>query len=193
MDAHELTGRFLQSVDALIGNKDGKWSFVYLKTSHGMEMRNGFLDACSDLFVPFIGQPKPVIYEAIREALRRCGDYWAVQRYGGMVLLNLVPDAYGQVDELIDIDIVAPIFDVSNGEIPAFLVEQVGLDPVLRKIEERKKGSKRGRKGVGQWYCQQPATSFLNCFVAPVSSSPIIAFARLSACQLFSFCARQDG
>ena len=57
-----------------------------------------------------------------------------------MVLLNLVPDAYGQVDELIDI--VAPVFDVSNGEIPAFLVEQVGVEPVLRKIEERKRTAK---------------------------------------------------
>ena len=140
MDARELTDRFLRSVDALVGSKDGKWSFVHLKTSHGTETRNGFLDACSELFVPFIGQPKPVIYEAVRDALRRRGDNWAVQRYGGMVLLNLVPDAYGQVDELIDI--VAPVFDVSNGEIPAFLVEQVGLEPVLRKIEERKKTAK---------------------------------------------------
>jgi len=140
MDAHELTERFLQSVDALVGNKGGKWSFVYLKTSHGTETRNQFLDACSELFVPFIGQPKPVIYEAIREALRRRGDHWAVQRYVGMVLLNLVPDTYGQVDELIDI--MAPIFDVSNGEIPAFLVEQVGLEPILRKIEDRKKTAK---------------------------------------------------
>jgi hypothetical protein len=136
MDARELTDCFLQSVDALIGNKDGKWSFVHLKTSHGTETRNGFLDACSELFVPFIGQPKPVVYEAICDALRRRGDNWAVQRYAGMVLLNLVSDAFGQVDELIDV--VAPVFDVSNGEIPAFLVEQVGLEPVLRKIEERK-------------------------------------------------------
>ncbi|MGA2178194.1 MAG: hypothetical protein ABSH15_01235 [Verrucomicrobiota bacterium] len=140
MDARELTERFLQSVDALVGNKDGKWSFVHLKTSHGTETRNQFLDACSELFVLFIGQPKPVIYEAVREALRRRGDHWAFQRYGGMVLLNLVPDAYGQVDELIDI--LAPVFDVSNGEIPAFLVEQVGLEPVLRKIEDRKKTAK---------------------------------------------------
>ncbi|HWQ90050.1 MAG TPA: hypothetical protein VN673_00145 [Clostridia bacterium] len=140
MDAHELTDRFLQSVDALVGSKDGKWTFDHLKTSHGTETRNGFLDACSELFVPFIGQPQSVIYEAVRDALRRRGGNWAVQRYGGMVLLNLVPDAYGQVDELIDI--VAPIFDVSNGEIPAFLVEQVGLEPVLRKIEERKKAAK---------------------------------------------------
>src|SRR4051812_39035094 len=101
MDARELTDRFLQSVDALVCHKDAKWSFVYLKTSHGTETRNGFLDACSELFVPFIGQPKPVIYEAVRDALRLRGDNWAVQRYSGMVLLNLVPDAYGQVDELI--------------------------------------------------------------------------------------------
>ena len=140
MDARELAALFLRSVEALVGNTDGKWSFVHLKTSHGTETRNGFLDACSELFVPFIGQPKPVIYEAVRDALRRRGDHWAVQRYGGMVLLNLVPDAYGQVDELLDI--VAPVFDVSNGEIPAFLVEQVGLEPVLRNIEERKKVTK---------------------------------------------------
>jgi hypothetical protein len=140
MDAHELTDSFLKSVDALVGNKDGKWAFVHLKTSNGMEARNQFLDACSELFVPFVGQPKPVIYEAVREALRRRGDHWAVQRYGGMVLLNLVSDGYLYVDELIDI--VAPVFDVSNGEIPAFLVEQIGLEPVLRKIEERKKTTK---------------------------------------------------
>jgi hypothetical protein len=60
-----------------------------------------------------------------------------VQRYGGMVLLNLVRDAYGQVDELIDV--VVPVFDLSNGEIPAFLVEQVGIDALLQKIESRKK------------------------------------------------------
>jgi hypothetical protein len=140
MDAGALTNSFLQSVDALVGNTSGKWSFVHLKTSHGTETRNGFLDACSELFVPFIGQSKPVIYEAVRDALRRRGDNWAVQRYAGMVLLNLVSDAYGQVDELIDI--VAPVFDVSNGEIPAFLVEQVGLDPLLRKIEVRKQATK---------------------------------------------------
>jgi hypothetical protein len=140
MDARELTDRFLQSVDALVGNGDGKWSFVHLKTSHGTETRNQFLDACSELFVPFIGQPKPVIYEAVREALRQRGSHWAVQRYGGMVLLNLVSEGYLYVDELIDI--VAPAFDVSNGEIPAFLVEQIGLESVLRKIEERKKATK---------------------------------------------------
>jgi hypothetical protein len=140
MHASELTDRFLQSIDGLVGNKDGKWTFVHLKTSHGTETRNGFLDACSELFVPFIGQPKPVIYEAVREALRRRGDHWAVQRYGGMVLLNLVSDAYGQIDELLDI--LVPVFDVSNSEIPAFLVEQVGLETVLQKIEARKSAAK---------------------------------------------------
>jgi hypothetical protein len=140
MNAHELTDNFLKSVDALVGNKDGKWAFVHLKTSSGVKTRDQFLDACSELFVPFVGQPKPVIYEAIREALSRRGSHWAVQRYGGMVLLNLVSDAYGQVDELIDI--VAPGFDVSNREIPAFLVEQIGVEPLLSKIEERKKMEK---------------------------------------------------
>lgn len=140
MDARELTDQFLQSVEGLIGTQDAKWSFVHMKTARGTETRNQFLDACSELFVPFIGQRPPVIYEAIREALRRRGGHWAVQRYGGVVLLNLVPDAYGQVDELINI--LAPVFDVSNGEIPAFLVEQVGLEPLLQKIEERKKAEK---------------------------------------------------
>jgi len=56
-----------------------------------------------------------------------------------MVLLNLVSDAYGQVDELIDI--VTPVFDLSNGEIPAFLVEQVGIEPLLGKIELCKKAA----------------------------------------------------
>src|ERR1039457_5749061 len=102
MDARELTDRFLQSVDALVGNGDGKWSFVHLKTSHGTETRNQFLDACGEFFVPFIGQPKPVIYEAVREALRQRGSHWAVQSYGGMVLLNLVSEGYLYVDELID-------------------------------------------------------------------------------------------
>lgn len=140
MDAHQLAEVFLNSIDALVNCKDGKWAFSEFKTARGVELRNGVLDACSELFVPFVGQPKPVIYAAIREALKRRGDHWAVQHYSGMVLLNLVPDAYGQVDELIDV--VAPVFDVSNGEIPAFLVEQVGLEPVLKKIEERKKTAK---------------------------------------------------
>lgn len=92
---------------------------------------------CGELFGSFVGHPKPVIYAALCEALRRRGnDYW-VQFYAGFVLLKLVPDASVQVDELIDI--VAPVFDVSNGEIPAFLVEQVGIEAVRRKVEERKK------------------------------------------------------
>jgi hypothetical protein len=57
-----------------------------------------------------------------------------------MVLLNLVSDAYGQIDELLDI--LVPVFDVSNSEIPAFLVEQVGLETVLQKIEARKSAAK---------------------------------------------------
>ena len=137
MDAHELSEQFLKTVADFEGHTDGKWNFSEFKTSHGVESRNGFLDACSELFVPFVGQPKLVIYQAIRDALRQRGSQWGVQRYGGMVLLNLVTDAYGQVDELIDI--VAPVFDVSNGEIPAFLVEQIGLAPLLLKIETRKK------------------------------------------------------
>jgi hypothetical protein len=135
MDALLLSEEFLKSIDERAKNR--KWAFTKFKTAYGVESRNGFLDACSDLFVPFIGQPKPIIYEAIREALRRRGSDSAVQRYGGMVLLNLVTDAYGQVDELIDI--VTPVFDLSNGEIPAFLVEQIGIEPLLRKIEIRTK------------------------------------------------------
>jgi hypothetical protein len=139
MDAHQLCDQFLKSLDGISGAKDGKWAFTEFKTKHGFESRSGFLDACSELFVLFAGQPKPVIYEAICEALRRRGSDYAVQAYGGMVLLNLVSDAYGQVDELIDI--VAPVFDLSNGEIPAFLVEQVGVETVLSKIEQRKKAT----------------------------------------------------
>lgn len=136
MDTHELTERFLRSIDAVREARGGKWAFSDFKTPRGIESRAGFLDACSEMFVLFVGQPKPVIYESIREALRRRGSDTWVQRYGGMVLLNLVPDAYGQVDDLIDI--VAPVFDISSGEIPAFLVEQVGYEPLLRKIESRK-------------------------------------------------------
>ena len=137
MNADQLADGFLKTIETLVDCKEGKWAFREFKTSRGVELRNGFLDACSELFVPFVGQPMPVIYAAIREAFRRRGDHWAVQRYGGMVLLNLVPDAYGQVDELMDI--IAPVFSPSNSEVPAFLVEQVGLEVVLRKIQERKK------------------------------------------------------
>lgn len=140
MDAHELAEQFLKSVASFQGRSDGKWAFSDFKTSHGVESRSGFLDACSELFVPFVGHPKPVIYQAIREAFRRSGHEWGVQRYGGMVLLNLVPDSYGQIDELIDI--IAPVFDLSNGEIPAFLVEQVGFEPLLRKLDVRKQAEK---------------------------------------------------
>jgi len=140
MDAHELAEQFLKSVASFQGRSDGKWAFRDFKTSHGIEARSGFLDACSELFVQFVGHPKPVIYQAIREAFRRGGHDCGVQRYGGMVLLNLVPDSYGQVDELIDV--IAPVFDLSNGEIPAFLVEQVGFEPLLRKLEVRKQAEK---------------------------------------------------
>ncbi len=137
MDAAQLSEQFLKSLDEIKGTKNGKWAFTEFKTKHGMENRSGLLDVCSELFVLFAGQPKPLIYEAIREALRRRGSDYGVQTYGGMVLLNLVSDAYGQVDDLIDI--VAPVFDLSNGEIPAFLVEQVGIEVLLKKIEHRKK------------------------------------------------------
>lgn len=136
MEVPELTEQFLKSVAGFHGRSNGKWAFSDFKTARGVELRNGFLDACSELFVPFVGHPKPVIYQAIREAFRRSGQEWGVQRYGGMVLLNLVSDAYGQVDELLDI--ITPVFDLSNGEIPAFLIEQVGLDTLLKKIEARK-------------------------------------------------------
>ncbi len=139
MDAHQLSNRFLQSIDGIVNAKEGKWAFTEFKTARGVEVRNGFLDACSELFVVFIGHPQPLVYGAICEALRQRGGDWSVQRYAGMALLNLVPDVYGQVDELIDL--VAPVFDVSNGEIPAFLVEQVGLEPLLRKIKARKAGA----------------------------------------------------
>ena len=139
MDAHQLSDQFLKSIDQIENAKDGKWTFNEFKTPRGVEARNGFLDACSELFVPFIGQPKPLICAAICDALRQRGSHYAVQCYAGMVLLNLVPDAYGQIDELIDL--VAPVFNVSNREIPAFLVEQVGLEPLLRKIKARKTGA----------------------------------------------------
>jgi hypothetical protein len=61
MSAHELSDHFLKSIDELMGAKDGKWAFTEFKTAHGVELRNGFLDACSELFVPFVGKPKPVI------------------------------------------------------------------------------------------------------------------------------------
>jgi hypothetical protein len=139
MDALQLSEQFLKSLDEIIRAKDGKWSFTEFKTARGLKGRNGFFDACSELFVPFAGLPKPVIYEAIREVLRKRGSDHVVQRYVGMALLNLIPDAYGQVDELIDI--IAPVFDVSNGEIPAFLVEQVGMEPLTKKIEHRKQAA----------------------------------------------------
>ena len=139
MDAVQLSEQFLKSLDEIKSAKNGKWAFTEFKTKHGIEIRNGLLDVCSELFVPFAGQPKPLIYEAIREALRQRGSDYRVQTYGGMILLNLVSDAYGQVDELIDI--VAPVFDLSNGELPAFLVEQVGIEALLRKIEQRKKAT----------------------------------------------------
>lgn len=139
MDTQKLCEQFLKSI--FERRADGKWAFSQLKTAYGLETRSSFLDACSELFVPLAGQPKPVIYEVIREALRQRGSHPEVQAYGGMVLLNLVPDAYGQVDELIDI--VAPVFDLSNREIPAFLVEQVGLEALLQKIETRKTGETR--------------------------------------------------
>ncbi len=139
MDALQLSEQFLKSLDEIVGAKNGKWALTEFKTTHGVELRSGLLDACSELFVLFAGQPKPVIYETICKALRRRGSDPAVQRYGGMILLNLVSDAYGQVDELIDI--VTPIFDLSNGEIPAFFVEQVGIEPLLKKIELRKKAA----------------------------------------------------
>lgn len=135
MDAAQLSEQFLKSLDEIASAKNGKWGFTEFKTKHGIELRSCVLDVCSELFVLFAGQPKPLICEAILEALRRRGSDYRVQTYGGMVLLNLVSDAYGQVDELIDI--VAPVFDLSNGEIPAFLVEQVGIEPLLRKIEQR--------------------------------------------------------
>jgi hypothetical protein len=139
MDPAQLSDQFLKSLDEIESAKNGKWAFIEFKTKRGVETRNGLLDVCSELFVLFAGQPKPLIYEAIREALRRRGSDYKVQTYGGMVLLNLVSDTYGQVDELIDI--VAPVFDLSNGEIPAFLVEQVGIEALLKKIEQRKKAT----------------------------------------------------
>ncbi len=136
MDALHLSQQFLKTVDELVAAHDGKWRFTEFRTSRGLQSRTGFLDACSELFVVFTGQSPPVIYRAICEALRQRGRDAQVQRYGGMVLLNLVRDAYGQVDELIDI--AAPVFDLSNGEIPAFLVEQIGIDALVQKIECRK-------------------------------------------------------
>ncbi len=53
-----------------------------------------------------------------------------------MVLLNLVIHAPGEVDELLEI--VAPVYD-SNREIPAFLVDQIGIQALLAKILARKK------------------------------------------------------
>jgi hypothetical protein len=137
MNANELAETFLKWID--VHPQNAKWSFNELKTAHGVETRNSFLDACSEAFAVFAGRRKPLVYAAVREALRRRGSDSAVQRYAGMVLLNLVSDASGHVDELIDI--VAPVFDVSNGEIPAFLVEQVGLEPLLNKIKRRKEAA----------------------------------------------------
>lgn len=134
MTALQLSDQFLKSLDEINGRK--KWASAEFKTRHGIELRNGFLDVCSELFLLFEGQSKPMIYDAMRETLRRRGSEYGIQAYAGMILLNLVPDAYGQVDELIDI--VASVYDVSNGEIPAFLVEQVGIEALQKKIELRK-------------------------------------------------------
>jgi hypothetical protein len=66
MDANELADQFLNFVAGFQGRLDGKWAFGDFKTSHGIVSRNGFLDACSELFVPFVGHPKPVIYQCRR-------------------------------------------------------------------------------------------------------------------------------
>ena len=65
MEANKLTEQFLKSVAGLENSTNGKWAFSDFKTPHGIELRNGFLDACSELFVPFAGQPQPIIYHAI--------------------------------------------------------------------------------------------------------------------------------
>ena len=174
MNAIQLSDQFLKSLDEITGSGDRKWAYTEFRTGHGIKQRNGFLDACSELFVLFEGKPKPVIYEAVRETMRRRGGDHVVQRYLGMVLLNLVPDAYGQIDELIDI--IAPLFDLNNREIPAFLVEQVGTEALLKKIEVRRqaamnsdlanrlngiacqvRGYQSARGSIGVWSVKHPS------------------------------------
>jgi len=134
LSPQELADGFLGTVAARRRYVTGKEPLGEYKTSKGMQS-NG-LDIWVNYLSPFTGYSKTEIYAAMREVLRREGEDNFIQSLAGVVLLNLVPDAYGQVDELIDI--VAPVFDVSGAEIAAFLVEQVGLEVLLKKIEVRK-------------------------------------------------------
>ncbi len=139
-DAQLLSEQFLKQVaelQASVGT--GKWAFHYFRTTRGPQVRTEFLDACAELFLMFVGKPREAIYGAIIEALRvGSGRRGEVQRFAGMVLLNLAIHAPGEVDELLEI--VAPVYN-GNFEIPAFLVREIGIQALFAKIQALKKAA----------------------------------------------------